>query len=99
MLAPDVVRFDVDFSYRIARSDAAQAAVIQEAVNDAVDEYVKWQRAELGRDIEPSELIYAVRKVGAKHINLRQPSFAPVKSFEVALAENTFVSFLGIEDD
>ncbi len=99
VLAPDVVRFDVDFSYRIARSDAAQAAVIQAAVNDAVDEYVKWQRAELGRDIEPSELIYAVRKVGAKHINLRQPSFSPVKSFEVALAENTFVSFLGIEDD
>ena len=97
--APDVVEYQIDLQYRIARSDATRAAQIQRDVDAAVEGFVAWQKAELGRDLEPSELLYRLRQAGAKHIDLVFPEFTIVKSFEVAMPIFVQAAYLGLEDD
>ena len=97
--APQTVEYQIDFTYRIARSDATSAAAIQSAVAAAVQEYALWQRSELGRDIEPSELIYRVRQAGAKHINLRVPEFRVIEAKAIAVPTYISHAYSGLEDD
>ncbi len=43
-------------------------SAIQTAVQAAVNDYVAWQQAKIGRDINPDELIKRVRDAGAGRI-------------------------------
>ena len=99
VLAPVSVSYDIIATYSIARSDATRAVAVQKAVASAVNEYAMWQCSELGRDIEPSELVYRMRAAGARHIDLICPAFAAVNSYSVAIPNRTAVDYLGLEDD
>ena len=58
---PKVVNYTIDCEYVIRTSDATNAAKIEQAAEAAVQEYILWQRSVMGRDIEPTELIYRKR--------------------------------------
>ena len=60
-------------TYYINRSDMAQAATIQNEVTEAVNAYVLWQRSDIGKDINPSELEHRIRAAGAKRAVIRSP--------------------------
>ena len=42
-------------------------------------EYVRWQSARLGRDINPDKLRNMLLNAGVKRIDLKSPSFTPLR--------------------
>jgi phage-related baseplate assembly protein len=99
VLAPEVVYYNIELTYYIAQANAAIVTSIQEAVNKAVNDYVTWQKAKLGRDINPSELIARVMAAGAKRTNVVSPLFTELTSAQVAIADTITVTYGGLEDD
>lgn len=99
VVAPTVAEFALDVTYYVARSDAIAAAAIDEAAQQAVADYVEWQRAKLGRDINPTEIIYRLKNAGVKRVEIRSPVFTATDKFTVAHATTINAVFGGLEDD
>lgn len=76
---PLTVSYNIDLTYYTARGSEKSATEIREAVNAAVEKYVAWQCARLGRDINPSKLISLLMETGIKRIALTAPVFTVIK--------------------
>jgi len=98
VLAPEVVNYDIDLTYWISTEDASVAIEIQERVNQAIQEYIIWQKSRLGRAIDPSELIARVKNAGAKRVVVTEPINQPIEKYEVAIEQDVNVEFGGLED-
>lgn len=98
VLAPDVVAYNVTMTYYINRSDTAGSVAIQAAVTQAVADYVLWQKTKLGRDINPSELIWRVRAAGASRVEVTTPTYTVLEVCQVAVADTVTVTFGGLQD-
>lgn len=102
---PEVVPYDIEFTYYISRNQTASAADIEAAVKAAVDRYIAWQSAKLGRDINPSQLIGMLMETGIKRVDLVSPAFTPIRDGEdesvpqVASVGNITIVNGGYEDD
>jgi len=99
VLSPTAVNYDVNVKYWVSREDATELVSIQAAVEKAVHDYVGWQKAKMGRDINPTELYYRIREAGAKRAEINKPLFTSVDDASVAIAENVTVNLEGLEDD
>lgn len=98
VLAPTVVNYDITLTYWIDQSNSSIAASIQEKVNEAVNDYITWQKSKLGRDINPSELIARIMAAGAKRVDITSPVFTAITKEQVAVANNVTVTYGGLED-
>lgn len=96
---PIIQKYNIEARYYISRSDAISAVAIQQRCENAVDDYIAWQKKKLGRDINPTELMYLIRSAGAKRAAILEPEFTKIPANVVALAENISVTYGGIEDD
>ena len=99
ILHPEAVEFSIDLTYYINRSDQAKAVTIQENVKKAVAEYTTWQTSEIGRDINPDELVQRIKAAGAKRVELTAPTFAVVGETQVAKCTASAADNGGLEDD
>lgn len=99
VLVPDIQEFDIAFTYYINKSDIYRAGAVQKAVEDAVNEYIKWQTGVIGRDINPDMLIRKVMEAGAKRAEITSPSFQKVPCGHVARPGTRSVICGGMEDD
>lgn len=99
VLAPHTKEYSLDVEYYIAKSNAPRAVSIQAAVSAAVAGYNTWQTEEIGRDINPSELVRRMVEAGAKRAVVRSPEFASLPPSTVARLGSTTVVYGGIEDD
>ena len=72
---PGVVDYNITLTYYIPVDTTNSAAGIQSAVEEAVNEFVKWQSGKLGRDINPSRLISMIMETGIKRVDLTEPVF------------------------
>ena len=97
--APEAVEFEINLTYYINRSDSVKAVTIKEAVENAVADYILWQTTEIGRDLNPDELIQRLKSAGAKRVVLASPSFSIVGETQVAQCTNTSITYGGLEDD
>lgn len=97
--APGVRTYDLELTYYIGRSNKAQATAIQSRVTEAIAAYNRWQTTEIGRDINPSELIRRIREAGAKRPIMVSPEYTPIGDTEVAQLGTVKVSYGGLEDD
>lgn len=97
--APTAVNYNLTMTYYINESDKAQAVQIQNAVSQAVTDYIEWQQSKIGRDINPNELSKRVMNAGAKRLVITAPSYAVVAAGSVAVAQNVSVTYGGLEDD
>ena len=97
--APQVESYDVDISYWINLDDQTQAAQITEAAQAAVEEYIAWQSARIGRDIVPDELIYRLKAAGVKRLEVRSPTFRVLDKFSVAQVGDVTAEFMGVEEN
>ena len=61
---PEVVKYSLDFTYFISRSNAAMGLNIQQRVAEALQEFILWQKSALGRDINPSQLTKMLMRAG-----------------------------------
>lgn len=98
VLAPTAESYDVAFTYYIDEKKSAQAITIQAAVDAAVVEYRAWQRAALGRDINPDMLRSMVIAAGAKRLVVTSPTYAVLTNDKVAASGTVTVTYGGLED-
>lgn len=85
--APEVVPYDITLTYYLHRNDDnAQETAIRVAIAQAVTDFQSWQRARLGRDINPSELIRRVMDSGAKRVTVAAPTYTALTDTQVAQA-------------
>ncbi len=98
--APEIEEYEVDLTYYINRSDRTRASLIQEQVQKAVAEYTAWQRAKIGRDINPDKLREMMMAAGVKRMDIRAPDFRKISKASIALpAQDLSVLYGGVEDD
>ena len=98
VLAPDVVSYDIELTYHIAKSDAKAEATIRGDVEDAVEQYQTWQSGQIGRAIDSSELIASLRDVGAVQCTITKPEITAVASTAVAIADTVKITYGGLVD-
>ena len=73
---PNEEEYSVNITFYYSSESEMSASDIEDAVTEAVNEYVSWQSAKLGRDINPSKLIQMVMAAGAKRVVVTSPAFA-----------------------
>ena len=99
VLKPQIVNYSLSLRYWIDEKDSAMSESIQAAVNNAIGDWVMWQKSKLGRDINPSELTRRVINAGAKRCVIMSPEFRVLKSYELGvLSGEGDVSFMGFEE-
>lgn len=76
----DIVNYDIDFTYYIPKSSLLSATDVLQAVENTVNEYVKWQCEKLGRDINPDKLRWLLYEAGVKRVVINSPTFTPLRS-------------------
>ena len=96
---PAIVEYDIECRYFISRSNAANVSEILALADKAVAEYVLWQKSKLGRDINPTELIWRLRSAGVKRVEVLSPAFEVTAQNTVAVAGNISAIYFGLEDD
>lgn len=99
VLAPDVHSFDLTVTYYV--DDAALQTSTDAAVNEAVNEFVIWQKSKLGRGIDPSELYRLIQEKtsSARRIVVTPNEFMEIEENAVAVAENVTVACGGVVND
>lgn len=98
--APTPVNYTIELTYYIASRDSARVAAIEAAVILAVADYVAWQRAQIGRDVNPSELIKRVMDAGALRVTVTSPAYAAADYSELAvLSGEAVVTNGGVVDE
>lgn len=96
--APELRPFRLDVVWYSQKNTGVSRAQIEERVIAALEEYVRWQTSEIGRDINPSELIWRLKETGVKRVEVREPVFTRVGDTEVAVLEGAEYQFGGEED-
>lgn len=81
------VEYNIDFTYYTKTGSGRPAAEIREAVDSAVQEYVRWQNTKLGRDINPSVLISMLMGTGIKRVELREPVFTVLRDDSLSVPQ------------
>lgn len=99
VLAPTAANYNINLTYYINSDDSQYTEQIVAAVNKAVEEYISWQSARLGRDINPSELIARVMTAGAKRVNVTAPAYTVLSRSQVAKLGTKTVTLGAVEDD
>lgn len=77
---PATESYDITFTYYITSSTKRSATEIAADVEAAVDNYIEWQCARFGRDINPDKLReYLLAVDGIKRIVLTDPTFTVLR--------------------
>ncbi len=99
------VQYDVALTYYISSDTTTAASEIQAQVEAAVDAYIAWQCARLGRDINPSKLVSMLMATGIKRVDVSAPTFRQINDGsdhtvpEVATLRNLTISSGGYENE
>lgn len=97
--APDVVNYTLEVTYYILQENSNAVETIKAAVESAINNYMTWQKAKIGRDINPSKLTNLIIAAGAKRVVITAPIYTSTSSTAVAICTNTTISYGGLEDD
>ena len=95
--APELVEFDISFSWYLAAEKQAMLSTITQAVAAAVEEYRLWQRTQPGRDILPIRLASLLEQAGVKRIEMTAPVYRKLEGWQLAREKTISVTFGGIE--
>lgn len=95
--SPENQYYNIDVDYYIYKD--ADDTVIKENVAKATQEYIAWQKAVLGRDINPDKLTQLLVTAGAKRVVIREPQYAVTPPTHVATEGTVSVNYIGEEDE
>ena len=102
---PEVVDFDIELTFYAERGSDTPLSTISDAISAAVDEYADWQCRKIGRDINPSRLMWLLRDSGAKRVEITSPTFTALRDGsdklvpQVAHLGNIKITNGGFEDE
>lgn len=74
--APEAVNYEINITYTVADSENENA--IKKAVEEAVENYIIWQRDKMGKAINPDELRKRVLNAGAETIQVVKPVYTTI---------------------
>lgn len=74
------VIYNITMTYYLSRDSTESAAQIQANVEEAVQNFIAWQNAKIGRDINPSKLNQMVVEAGAKRTVITSPTYRVLKN-------------------
>lgn len=97
--APDVVEYELDFTYYIGRSNKDNVETIQASAEEAKEAYIAWQRTHIGVDINTDVLVEFLRAAGVKRTEIRKPGFTVISDTQIASAVSVNMAYGGLEDD
>lgn len=101
----ETVPYNIDCTYYISQETQLSITDIETAVQNAVNVYIEWQCAKLGRDINPDKLKNLLMQAGVKRINIREPVFTSLRSGvnndtpQIAVVGTVNVTNGGYEDE
>lgn len=92
---------DYTVKWFISQSVTSLQSTIQEKIISAISEYEVWQQAEIGRDINPDELIALCKKAGAKRVEIDGISFQVLDDNQVCqfITNSNRIVFGGTEKE
>lgn len=97
---PEQVSYEAIATYWISKSNETVTSIIQKQVENEYQEYIKWQRSKMGRDVDMSELIARLKSKGASRVAVNSEMFIEVAKNQVAIESPTSeLSFGGIADE
>ena len=99
VLAPVKKTYAINITYYVNSSDQSRAESIQLKVLSAINDYINWQKSEIGRDINPDVLRQKILNAGAKRVDITSPVFTIVDEDSVASLEAQSVTYGGLEND
>lgn len=96
--APTAANFDINFTWYRENDSVYSQEELEAKVESALTEYIEWQTTEIGRDINPSMLIYFLMQSDIKRVNVVSPSYTVVSDSQVAQLGSTTATYGGSED-
>ena len=96
--APDTVDYELKVRYWLPEAKKSVATSVQSAVDNAINEYILWQNSKIGRDINPSELIFKMINAGAKRVEVISPAYQDIGDTEIAQISNLSIEYGGVEN-
>ena len=72
---PETAEYDVNVTYYLEEGTGKSRDEMDRAVKAAVDAYTAWQSGKLGRDINPSRLMWLLGETGVKRAEVTAPAF------------------------
>ncbi len=96
--SPEIVSYNLNVKYFIDRANATQSTELQSAIENAVQNWITWQRSKLGRDLNPSELNHRMLAAGAKRTEINSPGFEVLGKSNIAIPSTVTIMFGGLED-
>nr|DAE71366.1 MAG TPA: baseplate assembly protein [Caudoviricetes sp.] len=97
--APDVVEYNLDFTYYIGRSNKENVEAIQASAQEAASEWSAWQKTHIGADINTDMLIEYLRAAGVKRAVIRTPVYTAINDTQIAVVKNITAAYGGLEND
>lgn len=98
-IAPTRVDYDINVTYYINKSNENLANNITTVVTAAVATYQSWQKAKLGRSVDPSELIYKMKAAGASRVTVKAPVYTELTDTQVAKEGTVIINYGGVENE
>lgn len=95
----DITYYDLNVTYYIAKENQTKVKVIQQEVEKAKKDYIDWQKAKLGRNINPSELTRKLMIAGASRTNVISPIFLELDKHQIGIPNIVTLTYGGIEDE
>ncbi|USG67455.1 baseplate J/gp47 family protein [Brevibacillus ruminantium] len=97
--APEAIFYDLTVHYWISASHSTIATQVQTRVDQAVLDYLQWQKSKQGRDIDPSELVARMKNAGAKRVDVALPVYQKIEPYQVAQDKLVRIEYRGLEHD
>lgn len=95
---PQLVEYEIDVQWYLLKSHEALLTTTKNAVETAVENYIAWQRAMPGRDLNPTLLISYMEQAGAKRVVVKSPMFTILTARDLAREVAINISYEGLED-
>lgn len=92
-IAPTAINYTINIKYYCTQDDLAATIEAVEGEDGAIDQYIAWQSAAMGRDINPDQLrrfvLAPAEGVGALRLDVTAPTYQAVTAAQVAKLTGT----------
>lgn len=99
ILAPKAVEYQIEVTYYLSMEQKDIADGLKEAIEDAVEEFVKYTREKIGRAINPDTLVSYTKAAGASRIEVKGQLYKAINLDEVAICTAYKAIFGGLEEE
>lgn len=97
VIAPELIPYDVTLTYYAPDNTLSVVREAVERPGGALDQYYAWQSAQLGRAINPNQLLVLLTGAGAVRVDLTLPAYTPITSRQVAHLRTATISSEALE--